>query len=284
MKFHKPPTTYVGKVSLKVADLARSIKFYEKVIGFKVLEKKEREVSFTADGKTVLLLVEQLETVEHKIMQTAGLYHFALLLPDRSDLANIVRHFVNLGIRFGSGDHLVSEALYLSDPDGNGIEIYADRPDANWNWEDDEVEMTTDPVDFENLLSTEYSNGWRGLPVQTVIGHIHLQVGDLDENEQFYINGLGFEMVNRYGSQALFVSDNKYHHHIAFNTWSGLGIPNLFGNMVGIKSYSIIFPDEETRIKTVKQLQSIDAIVEKKDSYFVTYDPSNIPIELKIYK
>src|SRR5699024_2622106 len=157
----------------QVADLQQMTRFYEEVIGFTVLEKNEQVVSLTADGKTILLELKQLEHVEAKTRQTAGLYHFALLLPARTDLANIVRHFIDMGIRFGAGDHLVSEALYLADPEGNGIEVYADRPSVNCDWQGEEVQMTTEQVDFENLLTESPGKGWQGLPAQTVMGHLH---------------------------------------------------------------------------------------------------------------
>lgn len=284
MVFHKPPTTFIEKVILKVADLQKMTRYYEEVIGFILLEKQENAVSLTADGKTTLLELKQLEHVESKASQTAGLYHFALLLPARTDLANIVRHFIDGDIRFGAGDHLVSEALYLSDPEGNGIEIYVDRPSVDWNWQDDEVQMTTEQVDFENLLTESPGKGWQGLPAQTVMGHLHLQVSEIVVNERFYMEGIGFQLANRYGNQALFVSDNKYHHHLAFNTWAGIGIPNATNHMTGIEAYTIIFPDEAARKKTIEQLQALSITVEKVDDTYFTHDPSNIRVELDVYK
>lgn len=284
MTFHRPPTTYIGKVTLKVADLQQMTQFYEEVIGFTVLANNDQVVSLTADGTTTLLELKQLEHVEDKNRQRAGLFHFALLLPERKDLANIVRHFIEKGIRFNAGDHLVSEALYLSDPEGNGIEVYADRPSVNWIWQGEEVQMTTEQVDFENLLTELAGKGWQGLPVQTVMGHLHLQVSELNTNARFYMDGIGFQLVSRYGNQALFLSDNKYHHHLAFNTWAGLGIPNATENMVGLECYTIIFPDEATRMKTIEQLQKRSITVEKVADSYVTYDSSNIRVELDVYR
>ena len=135
MKFHSKPNTFVGHVKIKVENLDRSLKYYQEVIGFQILEQTKTTAKLTTDGKTSVLSIEQPENVVPKQGRTTGLYHFALLLPQRSDLANIVNHFKENGIRIGSSDHLVSEALYLSDPDGNGIEIYVDRDPSEWNLE-----------------------------------------------------------------------------------------------------------------------------------------------------
>src|SRR4029079_19177870 len=139
----------------------------------------EKTAVLTADGKTALLTIEQPDNVVPSQGRTTGLYHFALLLPTRSDLAQIVQHFANLGVSLGSSDHLVSEALYLSDPDGNGIEIYRDRDPSEWNWGNSEVEMAVDPLNFADLLAGGKQQSWRGLPAGTVMGHIHLHVSEL---------------------------------------------------------------------------------------------------------
>lgn len=282
MSFHEPPTTYVDKVKLKVENIERSIHFYEQVIGFKVLDRTERSAAFTADGNHVLLEIEQPNNVVRELRSTAGLYHFALLLPKRTDLANVVRHFVNIHLQFGSGDHLVSEAIYLSDPDGNGIEIYADRDPTKWNWKHNEVAMTTQAVDFNHLLAEKEGDGWQGLPEDTVMGHIHLQVAEIERNERFYIDGLGFQVVNRLSFRALFISDNKYHHHIAFNTWAGEGIPEPSENAVGLSSYTIVFPNRDTREKVIMNLKQIGATVDEINGCYFTIDPSNIRIELDV--
>lgn len=282
MKFHQSPVMHVGKVQINVSDIERSTVFYEKIIGLKVLEKTAKKVVFTANGENPLLVIEQPENIIPKRMQTTGLYHFALLLPKREDLANIVRHFAKNGIRFASGDHLVSEAIYLNDPDGNGIEIYVDRDPSTWNWQDGEVEMTTDPVDFDNLLLETTDIEWRGMPEDTLMGHIHLQVGDLAENEKFYIDGLGFEIVNRFGNSALFISDHQYHHHIAFNIWNGRGLPNASENMVGLVSYSIVFKDEKTREKLIHHLENSGIAVKERNGLYFVEDPSQVRVEFVV--
>lgn len=282
MNFHHEPITFVGRVHLKVQNLQRSLHFYQEVIGFKVLQQTERRADLTADGKTVLLSIEQPEGVLPLQGRTTGLYHFALLLPKRSDLAKIVEHLINMGIQLGSSDHLVSEALYLSDPDGNGIEIYRDRAPSEWNWQNGEVAMTVDPLNFVNLLAEGRQQSWKGLPAGTVMGHIHLHVSELRETEEFYTKGLGFEVVNRYGGQALFIADGKYHHHIGLNTWNGVGAPAPYPNSVGLESFTLMLANEKKRSEVVAQLRNLGASVMEDNGSFVTSDPSGNRIYLEV--
>lgn len=282
MIFHQEPNTFVGQVNLKVQNLDRAVSFYREVIGFKVLEQTNNKVDLTADGKTALLSIEQPDSVVPKQPQTTGLYHFALLLPKRSDLAKIVQHFTEIGLRVGSSDHLVSEALYLSDPDGNGIEIYVDRDPSQWSWQNNEVAMAVDPLDFVDLLSIGKQQSWKGLPAGTVMGHIHLHVSELRKTEEFYTKGLGFEVVNRYGNQALFISTGKYHHHIGLNTWNGVGAPTPPVNGVGLESFTLILPNEASRSAIVANLKSIGADIIEENGSFVTVDPSGNHIQLLV--
>ncbi|MFJ7933923.1 VOC family protein [Sporosarcina sp. NPDC096371] len=282
MKFHSKPNTYVGHVNIKVQDLDRSLMFYQEVLGFQILEQTKNAAKLTTDGKTSVLSIEQPENVVPKQGKTTGLYHFALLLPKRSDLAEIVHHFTEIGFRYGSSDHLVSEALYISDPDGNGIEIYIDRDPSEWTWSKGEVAMAVDPLNFEDLLSEEKQQSWKGLPAGTVMGHIHLHVSELKKTEEFYSKGLGFEVVNRYGNQALFISTGKYHHQIALNTWAGVGAPTPPLNSVGLKSFTIVLADEAARNNVIEQLKSIGASVTEENASFVSYDPSGNRIYLEI--
>lgn len=281
-KFHRKPSTYVGQVNLKVQDLDRSLRFYQEIIGFKVLEQTEKWASLTADGKTVLLSIEQPDDVIPMQGRTTGLYHYALLLPTRTDLARIVQHFAHIGLRLGSSDHLVSEALYLSDPDGNGIEIYRDREPSEWKWNQGEVEMTTDYLDFRDLLAGVEQQAWNGLPADTIMGHIHLHVSELNQTEQFYTKGLGFEVVNRYGGQALFISSAQYHHHIGLNTWNGVGAPKPPENSVGLKSFTIHYPNDEARERAVNNIQNMGATVTEENGVFATNDPAGNRILLVV--
>lgn len=283
MGFHTKPTTFVGHVKIKVEKLERSLPFYKDVLGFDILEQTATTAKLTTDGKTSILSLEQPEDVIPKQGRTTGLYHFAILLPDQTALANIVVHLIGKGIRFGSSDHLVSEALYLHDPDGNEIEIYRDRVPSEWNWRGAEVDMAVDPLDFDNLLThATPDKPWKKMPKETVMGHIHLHVAELVKTEEFYVKGLGMDIVNRFGTQALFLSYGNYHHHIGVNTWNGVGAPSPDKNSVGLESYTLIFDNEKTRKQTVSNLKQIGAEVIEENNRFITYDPSGNAIELAI--
>lgn len=285
MNFHQPPITFVGQVNLKVQSLERSLAFYQEIIGFKVYEQTDKSAKLTADGKTVLLSIEQPTDVIPKRGRTTGLYHFAILLPDRTDLAKILKHFLQTGHPLqGASDHLVSEALYLADPDGNGIEIYTDRPSSKWEWNKSEVVMATEALDAENLLAEGREGTWNGLPEGTVMGHIHLHVAELEKTEEFYTKGLGFDVVSRYGPQALFISTGKYHHHIGLNTWNGTGAPKPPANSVGLDSFSLVLPDEASLKETIARMYEIGASVAEENGLFITTDPSGNRIKLETAK
>ncbi|MFJ7738577.1 VOC family protein [Lysinibacillus sp. NPDC097287] len=280
MHFHEKPNMYVTNVEIKVSNLKRSLKYYQEVIGFKVLAEESNKATLTADGHTALLTIVQPDTIEEKTKLTTGLFHFALLLPTRRDLANIISHFHQKGIYFGASDHDVSEALYLQDPDDNGIEIYIDRPEESWTWTSNQVYMVTEPLNIRAIL-TEAAGEWNGLPENTVMGHIHLSVSNLADAEEFYTKGLGFDIVTRYGGQALFISTGRYHHHIGLNTWHSENAPKLGKNQVGLKTYSL-FLDNEQQATTMKEnLRAISAPVVEIESGFQTEDPAGNIVLLK---
>ncbi|MGG2072336.1 VOC family protein [Lysinibacillus irui] len=280
MHFHEKPNTYVTNVELKVSDLQRSLTYYQDVIGFKVLQQESHKATLTADGRTALLTIVQPETVEEKQRMTTGLYHFALLLPTRRDLANIITHFHEKGVYLGASDHAVSEALYLNDPDHNGIEVYVDRPESEWTWYVDQVHMVTEPLNIQSILE-EGNGNWSGLPEGTVMGHIHLSVSNLAETEQFYTNGLGYDIVSRYGTQALFISTGRYHHHIGLNTWHSENAPKLGENQVGLKTFSLRLDNEEQASSMKANLRAMGAPVIDIDGGFQTEDPSGNVVLLK---
>ncbi|SNT38914.1 catechol 2,3-dioxygenase [Bacillus sp. OK838] len=278
--FHQKPVTFVGEVSINVLDLKNAITFYQDIIGLQVLKKTERQAVLTTDGKTPLLTLEQPADVIPKEGRKTGLYHFALLLPTRADLSIFLRHLLQTKYPFGAADHEVSEALYITDPDGNGIEVYSDRPSTDWRWADGEVAMGTDPLDGNDLLE-ESSGEWSALPPGTLMGHIHLHVSDLRKTEEFYMQGLGFTVVNRYGG-ALFTSTGGYHHHIGLNTWNGVGAPAPKENSVGLNWYTLVFADEDARNKVREQLKEIGAVVTEKEEFFSVTDPSGNEIHLVV--
>ncbi|MFD1781363.1 VOC family protein [Fredinandcohnia salidurans] len=282
MKYQRPPYTFVELVELKVTDLQRSLTFYQNIIGFKVLEQSERKALLTADGKTALLSIEQPENITPKEPRRTGLYHFALLLPSRAELGKVLYHLVQNNIPIGASDHAVSEALYLDDPDGNGIEIYADRPDAEWEWSNGEVKMVTEPLDGQGVLAAANGEKWTGLPEGTVMGHIHMHVSELAKTEEYYTKGLGFDVVTRYGGMALFISTGGYHHHIGLNTWSGVGAPAPSENSAGIKRFTLVLPTENALQTTIENLKKIGAYVQEEAGVVVTKDPSDNKIKLVV--
>lgn len=283
MGFHREPNTFVSQVNLKVENLERALTFYQEVIGLQVLQQTNTTADLTADGKTVLVSIQQPVNVVSKQGRTTGLYHFALLLPTRADLGRLLKHF--LQVRYplqGASDHLVSEAIYLADPDGNGIEVYADRPASSWSWNNGEVEMPTVAIDAESLLAEGEGKAWNGMPAETIMGHIHLHVSELQKTEEFYTKGLGFEVVTRYGGQALFISTGKYHHHIGLNIWNGVGAPPAAENSVGMESYTMVFPSDEKRKQILSQLNEMGVAVTEEKGAYITADPSGNRIRLVV--
>jgi len=283
MTFHQHPHTYVSHVALKVMELKRSLEFYQTVLGLKVLKEEERKATLTADGKNALLTLEQPEKVTPLNHSETGLFHFALLLPSRADLARMLLHFLELRQPLqGASDHLVSEAIYLADPDGNGIEVYADTPASTWKWHQGNVEMATNPLNAEGLIAEAGNERWQGMPAKTVMGHIHLQVAELDKTAEFYTKGLGFDAVLKYGPQALFVSTGGYHHHIGLNTWNSRGGMAPKETSVGLSYFTIVFPDHAALKAQVEKVEQTGAVVMAKGDYFTTVDPSGIMMELVV--
>ncbi|WP_059171602.1 VOC family protein [Bacillus sp. FJAT-27445] len=275
MKFHQSPNTFIGNVQIRVENLERSLDFYTKVIGCTVLERSESN-AVLGSGQVPLLTLEQPKDAIPKQRRTTGLYHFALLLPSRAELGKFLRHIIEIGYPLGAADHLVSEALYLDDPDGNGIEVYTDRPSSDWSWSGNEVEMTTKQIDAEGILAEAGGEKWVGLPVGTIMGHIHLHVADLNKAKQFYGDGLGFHIVSRY-PQALFMSTGGYHHHLGLNTWNGVGAPPPEENSAGLKQFELVFPGEVERSKAAGKLKDMGIEV---SGDFLVKDPSGNVIQL----
>ncbi len=284
--FHQKPNMYVSHVQLKVSNLEQSIAYYKNIIGFNVMEQTNTSATLTFDGTTSLLSLEEVPDAQPRRRGVTGLYHFALLLPTRKDLGNFIQHIIKQNVRVGAGDHHVSEAFYLNDPDGNGIEVYADRPEENWLWhKDGMVHMTTEQVDVQSVLR-EADGKWNGLPDETVMGHIHLSVASIEDSEKFYTHALGYDIVTRYGNQALFLSTGKYHHHIGLNTWESLGGVPLPENGVGLKSYTIVLDNDAQADEIKDRLAAMGAKVKLFDEApryggaqaFSTVDPSGIRI------
>ena len=219
--FRLPDATTLGPVHLQVSDLTRSLEYYQRVIGLRAGETADDTAVLTAHADDRALIVLRSRPGVTRARRGAfGLYHFALLLPERIALGRLAAHLATQGIQVGMADHLVSEALYLTDPDGLGIEIYADRPRATWRYRDLELAMTTDPLDITSLIAAGRGETWDGAPANTTMGHVHLHVGNLDDAEAFYHRALGFDKTVWSYPGALFLSAGGYHHHLGTNVWS----------------------------------------------------------------
>lgn len=274
MTFHQHPASFVNHIHLKVGNITRSLDFYQKILGFRIIEQQYNLVKLSSGGMKAFVTLEQLEKPMPLNPRNTGLFHIAFLLPTRNDLANMLRDLTHVGYPLqGASDHFVSEALYLADPDGNGIEIYVDRDHKLWEWEKGSVNMATLPLDANHLMMEVDPNGRDGLPEDTIIGHIHLQVANLVEEELFYTKGFGFSIVSRYGERALFLSTEGYHHHIGLNTWNSKDGSVPEAASIGLKSYTISVPPKQ-RKKVARRLRKHGFPVEKAGSQYWSLDPS----------
>jgi catechol 2,3-dioxygenase len=242
------PRTSIGAVRLTVSDLSRSREFYERTIGLAANEHDDGTVGLGAPGAPPVVVLHGDASATPLQRRATGLYHLAILLPTRRDLALALMRLARTRWPLdGASDHLVSEALYLSDPDGNGIEIYRDRPRDQWPGTEGQIEMATLPLDLDDILG-ELSAGDHSeplVPAGTSIGHVHLQVADLAEAEAFYSGVLGFDVMVRLYPQALFISAGGYHHHIGMNTWHSAGAAAPAPGSVGLRSYEILLPSQD---------------------------------------
>lgn len=233
----------IGPVYLLARNAERTINAYSDFLGFEILKQDDDYISFGINGKPVLNFKIDPDA-RAKAPTDAGLYHIAILLPSRKDLAKFTQMLIDSNIRFASGDHLVSESIYLYDSDGLGIEVYADRPSSEWVWQNDKVRMDTLPLDLDVLLDEieDVDDVWNGVPEGTKIGHIHLQVSDLKTAEDFYSKTLGLNVVSNFPG-ATFLSAGGYHHHIGLNNWHTKGIEQVDDNVAGIKAFDVTIPD-----------------------------------------
>lgn len=267
------PATHIGAVALTVANLDRSLKFYRQVLGFQLHTRTDDGAALGAGGADLLHLVE-LPTAR-QVTQHSGLYHFAVLTPSRVALAQVLRNLVHHQTPIGGSDHLVSEAIYLSDPDGNGIEVYRDRTRTEWQYEKGLPVMGSLPLDYQGILRELNGDNaqWSGLDPATVIGHMHLHVGDLGAAVKFYLEVVGFDLIMNWNG-ASFVSAGGYHHHLGLNTWAGVGIPPQPADAVGLRHYEIVLADAAERTALLTRLtQAGHKFVEQAVGLFVR-DPA----------
>ena len=280
--YRLPMSTRVGAVELQISDLARSLEYYQQLLGLSIVTQDRDTVSLGGVGATepMVILREVPGTRPVAPGSRLGLYHFAILLPDRPALGRFVTHLSAIGARAAFSDHLVSVALYLQDPDGHGIEVYVDRPRTAWRRTGRELVMATEPLDVADLVRAASGVPWTGMPMDTVMGHVHLHVGDLHAADAFYAEGLGFDrMVWRYPG-ALFLGAGGYHHHLGTNTWArGASAPRV--DEAKLLAWTIVLPSADEVAALRDHLVARGITVDQATDGMLLADPWGTPVRVR---
>jgi catechol 2,3-dioxygenase len=277
-----PDETHVSRVHLRTANLARVLDFYERVIGLKLREHAESGVSLSATGgHPALLILTEDRNAAPRPQRATGLYHLAIRFPTRRDLAHALRRLVAAENPItGASDHFIGESLHLNDPDGNGVELYYDRPRSQWPMRNGQFQMVTQPLDVGLLLAT--TNGESipaNVPPQTDIGHLNLHVADLKEAETFFHDFLGLDVMARIGNTATFLAAGGYHHHVAVNTWAGkTPAPK---NSVGLISYGLAVPHDQTLAELKERADRFGYETRIADDVLQIRDPNGQWLEME---
>jgi catechol 2,3-dioxygenase len=269
-----PADSRLGAIRLRAGDVDRLRAFYETTIGLHALGTDDGITALGVNGRPLVELVSD-PGAPPRPPRSTGLFHLALLVPTRADLARTLRRVAGAGWPLsGASDHLVSEALYLSDPEGNGIELYRDRPRDEWPLAGSSVEMATLPLDLESLLGEPGGEtADASMPAGTILGHVHLQVADLGDAEGFWVDALGLDVTARGYPGALFTSAGGYHHHVGLNTWAGVGAPPPPPGARGLVRFEVVVPDETAMAEVTERLAGA-ASVERVDGNVAAADPS----------
>ena len=276
MTFHSTHTLQIGAVALAVADLELMADFYRGVLGLNPLGQGSGQVTLGAGDTPLVRLIAQ--PGGQRYPAAPGLYHFAILLPDRPSLARILYQLAERGYPLqGASDHGVSEALYLADPEGNGIELYRDRPAAEWpRDEQGNLEMVTDALNLDRLILELKGKvePWRGIAAQTVMGHVHLQVSDVAAARAFYTSIIGLEHQQDYGNQASFLSAGGYHHHVGINSWHSRGSAPRPEDGLGLRYFELVLPEVGMAADMRQRAEQASLAVEQQDGGLLVRDPS----------
>ena len=288
-----PPDTRIGRARLRVGDLERSLTFYRDVLGLQVSREagngvtlasgEQRETNGSTAGPRELLVLEERRGIARRPLRpvTTGLYHVALLVPSRRALGRTLLGLRQAGYPLrGMSDHAVSESLYLDDPDGNGLEIYADRPRQLWPVRHGVVQMTVDPMDVEGVMAAarERPEPWTGLPTETVVGHVHFTVSRLDPAVAFYRDVIGFDEMMRIPTLAA-VAAGGYHHHLNLNTWAGEGAPIDSERVAGLSGWELEVPDDQARQTLLERVAAAGAL-EPSTNGPAARDPDGITVNI----
>ena len=273
----------MGTVRLGVADLPRMMVFYRDVLGLSVQEESEGAVTLGVANGLPLVELNAIPNAQPPNRRATGLFHLAILYPSRSALGKALIQLAQSGWRLsGAGDHVVSEALYLSDPEGNGIELYCDRPKSTWTFHDGQVHMDTLPVDIDSIVNEAQQDQtpWTGVPTGTVMGHVHLKVSDLEATQKFYGDVLGFDLMATM-PQALFMAVGGYHHHLGLNTWMSAGSPPPSEDLTGLRGITIDLPSDESLELLAGHLDAVGQTFVKADRTVHLVDPCGNQIQIK---
>lgn len=261
----------IGRVALTVRDLASVSRFYQDVIGLSSIDKSDGTERLGI-GQMVLLDLIEDRTATPVSPRDAGLFHTAFLLPSRADLGSWANFVAGRQIPLqGASDHLVSEAIYLADPEGNGIEVYRDRADHEWPFSDGQLQMATDPLDAQGLMKEGRSKAWAGFPEGGFVGHVHLQVGALNEADSFYSGLLGFDVMCRYPG-ASFYGSGGYHHQLAGNIWNSRGAGKRPSRATGLREVELDTRDAKIFAETQKRVESAELILAQSQNEFRVQD------------
>lgn len=266
------PDSAIGTVYLNVANLEWLVTFYTDVIGLEAQRQDDKTVYLGAGDTTLLVLTEQPDY--RRVSGSTGLYHFAILVPSREHLGRSLKRLMETNTQLqGGSDHGVSEALYLADPEGNGIEIYRDRPRSEWYDAQGQFLLMSAPLDYRGVLDSANGAAWSGLHADTVMGHIHLHVAALPETETFYCQYLGLDMMmNPPGMGALFLSFEGYHHHVGANIWAGRTPAPAAA--LGLDKYVLRLPDQSALDSALERLKTAGIPLESSESGTLVQDPS----------
>jgi catechol 2,3-dioxygenase len=268
-----PDETRVGGVTLQVSDLQRSVEYYSNVLGMTVLDHEENlaRLGVAGSGEPLAVLREKPGIARASRAGRFGLFHFAVLLPGRPSLGRFAAHLFSSGVRPGMADHAVSEALYLTDPDGLGIEVYADRPRGSWARQGNELVMVTDPLDIADVIAAGQGEAWTYMPEGTLMGHIHLHVGEITAAEAFYHTALGFDKTVWSYPGALFMSAGGYHHHLATNVWSPG--PSAREDEARLLEWELIIPNVEEAVPVARRIRDAGYVVDQAGLTWLAADP-----------
>jgi catechol 2,3-dioxygenase len=276
-----PDATHVGGVHLQVSNLDQSLAYYEEVIGLRPRGRTDASVVLgSRDDERPLITLHARPGVTRSRRGAFGLYHFAILLPARAALGRFAAHLMALDVRVGMADHLVSEAFYLWDPDGLGIEVYADRPRETWQSRDGELAMTTDPLDVRNVIAAAGGETWTGPPGGTAIGHVHLHVGSLEGAEAFYHRALGLDKTVWSYPGALFMSAGGYHHHLATNVWSPGPAPSA--DQARLLEWELVVPSDPDVAAVARSLQAAGYGLEDTGNGVTAADPWGTRVRVRV--